>query len=123
MTCSMKLEYLCSCCLVLFTPQQIQCTPAYLCAVSTSIPEKPNALSPCMHTTGPRSDGGLCCSKRAAAIANPQPTPIVPNVPASNLCQIQVQRLTHLCTNSNPLLAHSAFKITYNCPHILYTIP
>ena len=64
----------------------------YLCAVSTSIPEKPNALSPCMHTTGPRSDGGLFCSKRAAAIANPQPTPIVPNVPASNLFQIKDYR-------------------------------
>ena len=61
--------------------------PSYnhLDAVSTSMPENPNALSPSMATTGARWASGRLCSTRAAATANPQPTPMVPNVPASSL--------------------------------------
>ena len=59
----------------------------HLHAVSSSIPENPNALSPCTHTTllGVREASVWLSASRAAAIANPIPTPIVPNVPASNL--------------------------------------
>ena len=53
----------------------------YLQAVSISIPEKPKALSPCIQNTGDLLPDGI----RDAAIANPQPTPMVPNVPASSL--------------------------------------
>lgn len=60
----------------------------YLQAVSSSIPENPNALSPWIHTTLSGELPDLLATLRenmAAAIANPVPTPIVPNVPASNL--------------------------------------
>lgn len=56
---------------------------SHLHIVSTSMPEKPKALSPSTHTTRwplPRS-----LSSTAEAMAKPRPTPIVPNVPASNL--------------------------------------
>ncbi len=55
----------------------------HLTIVSTSMPEKPKALSPSIHTT--LWTLFCVCSKTAAAMANPGPTPIVPNVPASNL--------------------------------------
>ena len=60
---------------------------ANLAAVSSSIPEKPNAESPWMQNTGEGSSPfpfNSACT-RAAAMAKPQPTPIVPNVPASSL--------------------------------------
>ena len=52
--------------------------------VSTSIPLNPNALSPSTQTT--LDSGSWSLQYTAAAIANPRPTPIVPNVPASNRC-------------------------------------
>ena len=55
----------------------------HLHAVSSSIPENPKALSPWIQNTG--GTVGVVCETRAAAIAKPHPTPIVPNVPASNL--------------------------------------
>ena len=59
----------------------------HLHAVSSSILENPNALSPCTHTIllGVREASVWLSAIRAAAIANPIPTPIVPNVPASSL--------------------------------------
>jgi hypothetical protein len=51
--------------------------------VSTSMPENPKALSPSTQMT--RCPGFLSLATRAAAIANPKPTPIVPKVPASSL--------------------------------------
>ena len=51
--------------------------------VSTSIPEKPKALSPSMHITLLPEFSAR--HQIAAAIAKPKPTPIVPNVPASSL--------------------------------------
>jgi hypothetical protein len=51
----------------------------YLAIVSTSIPLKPKAESPTTITTF------FLGYKAYAAIANPNPTPIVPKVPASNL--------------------------------------
>lgn len=56
----------------------------HLHMVSTSMPENPKALSPSTHTMR-RPLSPLFFSRVAAAIANPRPTPIVPNVPASNL--------------------------------------
>lgn len=58
------------------------CTHLHM--VSTSMPEKPKALSPSTQTIlWPLPL--LLFSNAAAAIAKPRPTPIVPNVPASNL--------------------------------------
>lgn len=56
----------------------------HLHMVSTSMPENPKALSPSTHTIL-RPFSPLLRSSVAAAIAKPRPTPIVPNVPASNL--------------------------------------
>lgn len=56
----------------------------HLHMVSTSMPENPKALSPSTHTIL-RPFSPLLLSSVAAAIAKPRPTPIVPNVPASNL--------------------------------------
>lgn len=56
----------------------------HLHMVSTSMPENPKALSPSTQTIR-RPLSPLFVSRLAAAIANPRPTPIVPNVPASNL--------------------------------------
>ena len=52
--------------------------------VSTSIPLNPKALSPSTQTT--LDSGSWSLQYTAAAIANPRPTPIVPNVPASKRC-------------------------------------
>lgn len=64
-------------------------TYSHLQAVSNSIPENPKALSPWIHTTGNElwvlTLLSLSPSTTAAAMAKPHPTPIVPNVPASNL--------------------------------------
>ena len=65
----------------LFTEWLLQ---THLHMVSTSMPENPKALSPSTQTTR-RPLSPLFLSRVAAAIANPRPTPIVPNVPASNL--------------------------------------
>lgn len=62
----------------------------YLHIVSTSMPENPKALSPSTQTTlWPLF---LLLSTAAAAIAKPRPTPIVPNVPASNLHVIRINQ-------------------------------
>lgn len=58
--------------------------PTHLHMVSTSMPENPKALSPSTQTIL-RPLSPLVFSAAAAAIAKPRPTPIVPNVPASNL--------------------------------------
>lgn len=57
--------------------------PTHLHMVSTSMPENPKALSPSTQTTF--LPLGSFVSSAAAAMAKPRPTPIVPNVPASNL--------------------------------------
>lgn len=49
------------------------------------MPENPKALSPWIQITLSFSLAGLSRATKAAAIANPLPTPIVANVPASNL--------------------------------------
>lgn len=55
----------------------------YLQMVSTSMPENPNALSPSTQMTC--CPGFLSLATKAAAMAKPKPTPIVPKVPASSL--------------------------------------
>lgn len=61
----------------------------YLQMVSTSMPENPKALSPSTQMT--RCPGLLSLATRAAAIANPKPTPIVPKVPASSLLRTKLK--------------------------------
>lgn len=67
--------------IILFAERHLQ---THLHMVSTSMPENPKALSPSTQTIR-RPLSPLFLSRVAAAIANPRPTPIVPNVPASNL--------------------------------------
>lgn len=52
----------------------------YLQMVSTSMPENPNALSPSTQMT--HRPEFLSLAAIEAALANPKPTPIVPEVPA-----------------------------------------
>lgn len=59
------------------------------------MPENPKALSPSTHTIR-RPFSPLLLSSVAAAIAKPRPTPIVPNVPASNLTG-QAEPQNHDC--------------------------
>ena len=61
----------------------LHCKCTYLQIVSISIPEKPNALSPWMEMT--LFPGAWSLHQIPAATANPNPTPIVPKLPASNL--------------------------------------
>ena len=68
--------------------------------VSTSIPLNPNALSPSTQIT--LDSGSWSLQYTAAAIANPRPTPIVPNVPASKRCLASLNNaldiiFLHLC--------------------------
>lgn len=68
-------------------------------AVSTSIPENPNALSPWIQNIGDLSDLdliGVASLTKAAAIAKPHPTPIVPNVPASNLYKMKIMHTNNV---------------------------
>lgn len=67
--------------IILFVVKQLR---LHLHMVSTSMPENPKALSPSTQTIL-RPLSPLLLSRVAAAIAKPRPTPIVPNVPASNL--------------------------------------
>lgn len=55
----------------------------YLHIVSISIPENPKALSPWMDIT--LFPGAWSLHQIPAATANPNPTPMVPKLPASNL--------------------------------------
>lgn len=59
------------------------CLVIYLHIVSISIPENPKALSPWMDIT--LFPGAWSLHQIPAATANPNPTPIVPKLPASNL--------------------------------------
>lgn len=60
-----------------------KCLFNYLHIVSISIPENPKALSPWMDIT--LFPGAWSLHQIPAATANPNPTPIVPKLPASNL--------------------------------------
>lgn len=59
------------------------CLVIYLHIVSISIPENPKALSPWMDIT--LFPGAWSLHQIPAATANPNPTPIVPKLPASSL--------------------------------------
>jgi len=80
-------------------------------AVSTSMPENPNALSPWTQTT--RVSGLWSRHQAAAAIAEPQPTPIVPNDPASRLHAQQMLSSTHFSVSSVQILAFFQYKSPY----------
>ena len=92
----------------------------HLHAVSSSIPENPNALSPCTHTTllGIREASVWLSASRAAAIANPIPTPIVPNVPASSLKRSNMEEKAK-CDTKNRLLSFPFHAICKEYKEIL----